>query len=132
MSKSSLKTLNPHPTLAYLRIYSPISIPQIRVLIVLRFKFLWLFFGWSWKQTSLSLPVNSDTYEQLRIYFIRFFSTKIPSTKNNWIKFLLFYFYRKTYCKKELNTTKIFYYKTKDCCEGFVKTPNNTCVSKYM
>ncbi|XP_062597337.1 uncharacterized protein LOC134258770 [Saccostrea cucullata] len=38
--------------------------------------------------------------------------------------------YRKTYCKKELNSTKILYYKSTECCTGFVRTPNNTCVNE--
>ncbi|XP_061163379.1 uncharacterized protein LOC133172503 [Saccostrea echinata] len=38
--------------------------------------------------------------------------------------------YRKTYCKKELNSTKILYYKSTECCKGFVRTPNNTCINE--
>nr|XP_022342470.1 uncharacterized protein LOC111136128 [Crassostrea virginica] len=56
--------------------------------------------------------------------------TEKIKTSCGWFSISYCTMYRKTYCKKELNTTKIFYYKTKDCCEGFVKTPNNTCVNE--
>lgn len=51
-------------------------------------------------------------------------------TSCGWFSISYCTMYRKTYCKKELNTTKIFYYKTTECCEGYVKTPNNTCVNE--
>lgn len=56
--------------------------------------------------------------------------TEKIKTSCGWFSISYCTMYRKTYCKKELNTTKIFYYKTTDCCEGFVKTPNNTCVNE--